>query len=270
MQPVRLITFDVFATLLERQSFLELGLLKPHADSRAVQHLARMAMTGCIGGDAAHLLDVQQSLGLAFDLPLATSSFAGGHDWDAMVHSVTQRLGVGKDEWLHVSALVDDDLRNAKERGVRTCFVPRPGLADGLAATEVAPELVCSDLWQLADQIAAANGAPVRYTVRAKARTANIAHDFAHWMRYEHGPDLLTVRGCQSFDVALVSETEIHCSYLFTNKAALDQYYAGPAKIMRDKGRSRFAEADMSFERAEATVLSGFGVRARSDWPRSR
>ena len=123
-------------------------------------------------------------------------------------------------------------------------------------------ELV-SDLWQLANAVARDGGGPVRYEVRATATTPEVLERFAHWMRYEHGADLLGIRGCQHFDVLREGEHTLRNEYLFRNQAALDEYLAGPAAVFRQKVQDQFRAGEVTFARAQAAYLGGFGGRER-------
>ncbi len=324
MSPIRLITFDIYGTLLDWQSYVEeafpgryqaflrasaarqgpklpfltytqllaevaqemsqhaspamtqffstgIGLAKPFADSRALQHLSSMAMIGCVtNSDYRHLADAQKSLGLSFDVQVMAEDLKAykphAEAWDQIVDFVTKRLGYDKASWLHVAAYTDFDLVPAKERGVMTCFLPRPGGSQALDAERLRPDHVVSDLWQLADLVQGVNGVPVRYEVEAEAKDTATAADFLSWMRYEHGPDLLTVRGCEQFQAIRFGERTIRCEYLFANQASLDEYLAGPATAMRQKGKDRYGEDRVKFTRKTGELASGYRQRTRQDF----
>lgn len=324
MSPIRLITFDIYGTLLDWQSYVEeafpgrygaflrasaarqdphrpfltytdllaevalelspqaspalrqffstgIGLAKPFADSRALQQLQTMAMLGCAtNSDYRHLADAQKSLGVAFDVTLMAEDLRAykphAQAWDQMVDFVTKRLGYDKSAWLHVAAYTDFDLTPAKERGVTTCFLPRPGGSEALDAERLPADHVVSDLWQLVDLVRARNGSPIRYEVEAETRDAATAADFLSWMRYEHGPDLLGVRGCVQFQAVRLKDTLIRCEYVFVNQAALDEYLAGPAAAMRQKGKDRYGEDRVQFTRRTGEIESGYRLRTRQDF----
>ncbi len=324
MQHVRLITFDIFGTLLDWQSYVEeafpgrydaflkasairqmpgpdfmnyrhllhdvalsltpraseqsldffadgMGFAKPFADSRAVQHLSRMAMIGVVSNsDYRHLVDVQKTLGVAFDVSVLAEELRAykPHDaaWDLVYDTVTRKLGFDVKHWLHVAAYTDFDLLPAKERGIRTCFIPRPGGSPATEAESLPADLICSDLWQLAAKIAELNGAPVRYEVTAKTDTEATAADFVNWMRYEHGPELLEIRSCQQFQVVRLGPCEVRCEYVFSTEQALEEYIAGPAVELRKKGRARYTEAQVAFSRQVGGFGPGYSQRRRTDF----
>lgn len=328
MSKIRLITFDIYGTLLDWQTYVEeafpgryqtflrasavrqspnrpfmtythllaevaqemsqlaspaltqffstgIGLAKPFPDSRALQHLSSMAMLGCVtNSDYRHLADAQKSLGLAFDVTIMAEDLKAykphAEAWDQAVDFVTKRLGYDKSAWMHVAAYTDFDLLPAKERGVTTCFLPRPGGSQALDAERLPADHVVSDLWQLADLIQNLNGCPVRYEVEAEARDAATAADFLSWMRYEHGPDLLGVRGCEQFQAVKFGERTIRCEYVFSNQAALDDYLAGPATAMRQKGKDRYGDDRILFTRKTGELRSGYRQRTRQDFGPTR
>ncbi len=328
MSKIRLITFDIYGTLLDWQSYVEeafpgryqaflrasaarqspdrpflnytqllaevagelsqlaspaltqffstgIGLAKPFADSRALQHLSSMAMIGCVtNSDYRHLADAQKSLGLAFDVTIMAEDLKAykphAAAWDQTVDFVTKRLGYDKSSWLHVAAYTDFDLNPAKERGVTTCFLPRPGGSEALDAERLPADHVVSDLWQLADLVQSWNGCPVRYEVEAQAQDSATASDFLQWMRYEHGPDLLGVRGCEQFQAVKFGELTIRCEYVFANQAALDDYLAGPATAMRQKGKDRYGDTRVRFTRKTGELASGYRHRTRQDFGQAR
>jgi putative hydrolase of the HAD superfamily len=248
-----------------------LGFAKPFADSRAVQFLSHMAMTGAVSNcDVRHLVDVQKTLGVVFDVTCVAEDLRAykpyPEAWDAIHDLVTKKLGFDRRSWLHVSAFADTDLAPAKERGVATCFLPRPGGSEAAEAESIGPDYSVSDLWQLARLVAEVNGAPVRYEVTATTRTPEIAADFSHWLRYDHGPELLAVRACQSFQLLRLGPTTMRCEYIFTNKAALEDYLKGPALEMRRKGRERYSEQDVTFERSDSELEAGYCHRERLDF----
>lgn len=278
MLPYRRLLFDV-GTVLDRRAapaalnfFADsFGYAKPFTDTRALQSLRPMAMLGAVSNcDHRHLLDVQKSLDLLFDLSLLAEDLQSykphPEAWDAAFDHLTRRLNFDRRSWLHVSASEHFDLAPAKERGIRTCFIARPGGSTSEAIQRLAPDHAISDLWELVDLVGSINGAPVRYAVRALCADEGVARDVHAWIEREHGPELLGVRGCQAFTVLGLSPREIQCEYLFTNQAALDDYARGPALELRQKSQSRFAPGAVRFERSTATVLGGGHRRARTDF----
>lgn len=255
----------------KRRLFAEtIGTAPVFADAPALQHLQRMALVGCaVNCDWRHHADAQRGLGLVFDVATLAEDWGAykphASAWDAIVARV-EAQGIKRSEWLHVSAYHDFDLIPAKERGLITAFLPRPGGSDATAAMDARPDVVVSDLWQLVQWVEERNGRPVRYAVTAACRDAETAREFLHWMRYEHGPELLSVDGFLRFDVVCRSATELVCEYELVGAGALRRYLDGLATAFRAKGRERFSEAAVTFTRSESSLGGGFARRSPRDF----
>lgn len=231
-----------------------------YSDARVVQHLKRMALVAALTGDSdQNLRALERRVAMQHDAVVAPG--------DA-VADVKKTLFVAPERWLHLTTdLTAEPWTDLlKAAGVRIGCVPRTGISDPMAldaAVSAGAVSLFSDLWQVAAHLEAVNGAPIRYAVRARAATPDAHARFLHWMRYEHGADLLAVKGCLRFDIMGVEALTAQCEYLFTNQAALDEYLAGAATRLRARGRELFPEGEVAFERATATYLGGFGGRER-------
>lgn len=274
--PYRNLLYEVALDLSPRvsreamQFFAEgIGFAKLFPDWGAVQTLSAMAMTGAVSNcDFRHLVDVERALGHVFDFAVIAEEIKAykphAEAWDQILEHVTKKLGFDRREWLHVSAYVETDLAPAKERGIQTCFLPRPGGSRPEEA--LSPDLTADSLWELVEHIESRNGRPVRYSVKAACASPEVATDYIDWLTKEHGPDLLHVKGCQSFSVFEIGPTEVQCDYLFTSGAALSDYERGAAIELRRKGAERFPNGEVALTRSHATLHASVVQRGRSDF----
>ncbi len=242
----------------------EFGAAPAFPDARALLDLRLLAQVGCISNsDMVHQYDVQRTLNFPWDVCLTVDQMRSwkphGIAWDFALHHVIKNLGLEKSQWLHVSSFSFFDLEPCRRRGIQTCFIPRPGGGSAREAEITAPDLVVSDLFDLVSRLQQAKNGPWRYRVMATCGDDSIVRHFLHWMRYEHGTDLLKITGCSEFRVFQVGPLDVHCEYIFSTRHALDRYLGGMAKDLRAKGREIFAEAEVAFQRDE-TRLVGQGI----------
>jgi len=322
---IRLVTFDVFGTLLDWRSYVEgyfpskflhfarlseahqadkgsaqfsyasmlkavayelnpgmpaaqldrfadgFGTAPAFADANALHDLRLLAQLGCVSNsDMTHQQDAQRGLGLHWDVCLAAEQLRAwkpdARAWDAALNHVTRELGFELSQWLHVSAFSFYDLDPCRQRGIHTCFVPRPGAGSARDAELSNPDLVVSDLFDLVSRMQAAKDGPWRYRVKATCVDGDTAENFLRWMRYEHGADLLRVTGCAEFRAFRISDVEVNCEYLFTTRRALDRYLGGVAQDLRKKGREMFSEAEVAFERDETRLACQGVSRKKRDF----
>lgn len=252
-----------------------LGFAKPFVDARAVQHLAAMTLIGAVSNcDLRHLMDVQKSLGLVFDVSVVAEEARAykphAEAWNHFYDHVTRRLGFDRQSWLHVSAFVDTDLMPAKERGIATCFLARPGGSVEPDAAQLSPDYTVADLWELTDLLTTVNGQPVRHVLKATVATPELVAEVARWLQREHGPEVLQARGCQAFQVLQPAPLEIVCEAIFTNRAALADFTAGPLAELEAKLHQRVPAGQIRLDRATAAVCAGSRQRRRGDFQPAR
>lgn len=119
--------------------------------------------------------------------------------------------------------------------------------------------LAFADPLQLAFGLRREHGHPLRYRVTATAIHEKVAREFIKWMEIEHGPDLVACAGCLEFRVVRLDPARVSCEYIFQSRAALERYLVEDAPRLRLKGRERFPEHLMSFERHDdELVAQGF------------
>ncbi len=121
-------------------------------------------------------------------------------------------------------------------------------------------------MFDLVARLQQAKEGPWRYRVMATCADENIVRNFLHWMRYEHGADLLKITGCTEFRSFQISPLEVHCEYIFSTRSALDRYLVGAANELRAKGRELFSEADVSFRRDETRLICQGVTRKKRDF----
>ena len=237
----------------------DFGKTPPFSDAAALKELQKICNLGCISNcDIRHQFDAQRTLGLQWDLCIVSEDTAtykpSMEAWRKAEAKVTAS-GIKRDEWLHVTAYTDYDLIPAKELGIQTCFIPRPGGSPATDAEVLKPTLMVSDLFQLHEGFVQSHGHPVRYRVTATAPHAKIARHFIKWMRDEHGADLMKVPGCREFRVYRLDDCNVACEYLFNSQDDLNHYFSTYAEEMRAKGRQAFPEELLSFKRDESPLV---------------
>lgn len=125
--------------------------------------------------------------------------------------------------------------------------------------------LAFADPQQLVFGLRRERGLPVRYRVTATAIHEKVAREFIKWMEFEHGPELVAAPGCLEFRVFRLDPARVSCEYLFENRAALDRYLEVDAPKLRLKGRERFPEHLMTFERHDdELIVQGFKSERQS------
>jgi 2-haloacid dehalogenase len=317
LSSIRLITFDVFGTLLDWRSYIEsyfkagysdfaklsetlqrqsdpiipyskllmavfqklsngdanestvekfvadFGKAPPFYDYLALREIQQTCQIGALSNcDYRHQFDAQNNLGIRWDFALlaeAAKSYKPTPTfWDKALELVTKKHGIPPSEWLHVSAYTGFDLDPAQERGILTCFVPRPGGSNATEAELLKPTLMVSDLYQLHEGLCAAKGLPIRYRVTVQAEHRKIIDEFLKWIRHEHGPELLKVPGCVEYRCYRTSPTVATCEYLFTSKTALEIYYKNHAATLRERTLEVFPAPIVEFKRDESELeISG-------------
>lgn len=241
------------------------------SDVRAIHDLKYLARIGCISNsDLIHQLDVQRSTGLPWDVAVTYEQMRGWKPseeaWAAAERVILEQSGVEKSQWLHVSAFPYYDLAPCRERGIQTCFIPRPGGGSVMDADSTCPDLIVSDLYELVRMVQAAKDGPWRYRVKAVACDAAVQSRFMDWMRHEHGSDLLKITGCSEFRVFEIAPLEVHCEYIFSTQKSLDRYLNGAAMQLRAKGRELFDESELTFSRDESRLYYHGVARKKRDF----
>jgi FMN phosphatase YigB (HAD superfamily) len=252
---------------------LGLGEAPLWSDAAALRTMRQTTALGCVSSSTrSHQLDVCKQLGFVWD-EIWTSDRPGLKRakpdlWSDAVETVTKARGLAPRQWLHVASQSSLDLKPARELGLLTAFLPRPGSTDPMTGSEHA-DLVVSDLWQLCSLLQDAGKQSVTYRVSAHCNEADEATRLIQWMRNEHGKDLLAVSGCISFTTSRVRDSSVLNEYVFTSKAALDHYVRVNAPKLRARGIELFPH--VKFERDEISAqLSGERRKTRDfvAWPR--
>lgn len=259
LSEIRIVTFDEPRTLLA------------FPDAQALHDLRQLVRIGCLSRlPVEQHLEMEHALGVPWDITLPVPSGAGGQSsgesWQGAANHVVRDLGYELSQWLHVGTFHDEQLAPARARGIRTCFLPRPGGGSARDVEMDPPDLVVSDLHELVMRLQAAKDGPWRYRVRAKCADNDVARRFLNWMRYEHGNDLLRITGCIEFRVFQVDPEEIHCEYIFSSRTALDRYLNGAAAALRSKGLDLFSKDEVAFERDTTRLISQGISRAKRDF----
>jgi hypothetical protein len=95
----------------------------------------------------------------------------------------------------------------------------------------------------------------IRYEVTVEASSKSQIPRFLEWMQEEHGPDMLSVNGCQECRVFRIDEKTVRCEYLFESDSSLQNYLDAGANAMRQKFLTRFSPEDLSFTRTNVPLL---------------
>ena len=243
---------------------LGLGEAPLWSDAPALLTMKQTVALGCVSSSTkSHQLDVCKQLGFVWD-EIWTSDRPGvkmtkPHLWARTVEEITRVRGLTPGQWLHVSSHAASDLKPARELGLLTAFLPRPGSSDPVAGSECA-HFVVSDLWQLSSLLQDAGRQSVTYRVKATCTSNEQAARLIQWMREEHGRDLLGISGCLAFTTSSVDQTGVLNEYTFTSKEALAHYVRVSAPKLRARGLELFP--DVKFER-DTTVLHLAGERRK-------
>lgn len=247
------------------------GASSQFSDVRALHDLKFLTRIGCVSNsDTHHQMDVQKATGLPWDVMVTWDHMQAWKPsesaWQMAERLILDQTGIEKSQWLHVSAFPSYDLRPCRERGIQTCFIPRPGGGSAVDAEAVGPDMIVSDLFELARQFQAAKDGPWRYRVKAISCDLETHLRFMDWMRHEHGNDLLKITGCSEFRVFETAPQEAHCEYIFSTRTALDRYLNGAAAQLRAKGREIFDESEVVFSRDESRLHFHGLARKRRDF----
>ena len=238
------------------------GTATPFKDFGALTLMRDRFFVGCLSNsDHVHQGDAQRSLGFPWDITIVAEDLQAYKPaqsvWERAAHAIQRELGVKKSAWLHVSAFEDYDLKPAHEAGIKTCFLPRPG-GTPASALETSTWMVASDLYDVANQLFANCGEPVTYDVTVEIHDETTASRFIAWIRYEHGADLLAIRGCHRFQITSELRTEgnvvVKCQYVFKTAHHLEHYLTHHAPKLRQHSLELFAEDNLKYSRGRGTL----------------
>ena len=91
-----------------------------------------------------------RALGIAFDAVI-TSQQVGAYKPDLRgFNTALERMGCDKERWLHVGESLYHDIGPANRMGIASVWVNRPDRGGGTRHTDATPDLVVSDLAELA------------------------------------------------------------------------------------------------------------------------
>jgi len=229
-------------------------LCPPFADARGSLRLLRDTVkvgliTNC---DFSHGMDVTAALGTGFDVLVVAEELRAykptARAWDAGVRSVIARTAVTRDAWLHVSAWDHYDLGPAKERGLRTCFIERPG-----GTPKAVADLHVANLNELVDQIVDAREGPTVYMVRAECKDDYTAVAFRSWMLDEHLADVRACPGVREARLVSLGPRSYISLYTFATRLDYLGYDTDYAPALQQRGKERFGER-VAFDRSVGRV----------------
>lgn len=252
----------------------QIGATPLYPDSNALALLKNSCLVGFVSNcDADHLLQFGRQIPISIDLIVDRETMKGfkpeSAAWDRAIAFSRGAMQVKPSEWLHVSTHTERDLIPAKQYGLKTCFVPRPGSpsADNAVAASIAGvDLFVSDLNQLWLTLDSAKNHAVVYRVHAHCSNDGIASRFRRWLVDEHLNDLLSVAGCIDARLLEVEPLRFQCEYVFSSRSKLERYLNHEAHAMRSKGRTLFSESEVQFQRDQASILAHFINRHRNDF----
>lgn len=206
--------------------------------------------------DARHQLDLLQQTGVCWSLCVLSEDVRAYKPspaaWDALVARVCEHFSVSPDRWLHVSGFEDYDLAPARARGLRTAWVRRPGCGEPHGTVDLRAE----GLGELARALAAAQGGPFRYVVRAVGKTEEAAARFSRWIREEHAAEVRAAPGVRSAELVRVSALEWRVEYRFARRADFERYERESAPALRARGLASGALEGVTLERHTGEVCA--------------
>ena len=238
------------------------GTATPFQDFGALTLLRDRFFLGCISNsDHMHQTDVQRSLGFPWDITIVAEDLLAYKPaqsvWQCAAEAIERELGVKKSAWLHISAFEDYDLRPAQKAGIKTCFLPRPG---GTPASdlETSPWMIASDLYDASNQLFTKCGEPVTYDVTVEMLGETTVSRYIAWIRYEHGADLLAIRGCHRFQITSEPNSEgayvVKCQYIFKTMHHLEHYLSHHAPRLRQRSLEFFSEDNLKYSRGRGAL----------------
>jgi FMN phosphatase YigB (HAD superfamily) len=202
MLPYQRLLEDVYIELRGDQSHAEarqfaanFGQCPAFADSHAIAEISDLLLVGCLSNsDAFHQLSVQRQLRVHWDFVLLSEQLKiykpSAKFWKHAVERVQEEYSIAPSQWLHMSAFLSYDLKDARECGVLTGFVPRPGGSSAVDAEAFAPDVLVSDLAQLHEGLVQAKSRPQLLTVTLQCAHSRLVRELIRWFRHD---------GCEVF-----------------------------------------------------------------------
>ena len=206
--------------------------------------------------DANHQLDVISTLRVAWDVCITSQEIRSykpsDRAWDAIVRMGVARTAATRDGWLHVSAFDKTDLVPARGRGLKTCFLRRPG-----GDVKATSDLTIDSLSELVTMLMTAKAGPVVYEVRSKLAEGMNSAEVVGWLTTELMPQMRGVVGMHDTKLVEPEAGLLVERYTFGGQRDVEAYLEAYGAEHRSLVRERFAD---QLERTTTTYL----VRGRA------
>ncbi|MSP91949.1 MAG: hypothetical protein EXR79_09160 [Myxococcales bacterium] len=234
----------------------DFGRTPPFADTvRAIAGLKDLVRVGIVSNcDAQHALDVMGTLRTSLDVFITAQEVRAykptDRAWDAIVRLGVARSAATRDGWMHVSAFERYDLTPARNRGLKTCFVKRPGGDDKATC-----DLRVDDLDELVALVAEAKRGPlvleIETTPAAGQDAAVLGPRVRQWLLDSGMPSMRTVPGVRAATLLEREDGTLIEQYTFGGRAEIDNFEANYAPEHRAAVRDAFGR---TVERAVRAV----------------
>jgi 2-haloalkanoic acid dehalogenase type II len=232
----------------------DFGRAPAFADSvRGVAQLKDLLKVGVVANcDAHHMLDVLAALRTPLDVTVTAQEVRAykptDRAWDAIVRLGVARSAATRDGWMHVSAFERYDLGPARNRGLKTCLLKRPGGDDKALC-----DLTVGSLDELVGLIAEAKRGPLVLEVETKPAGADgaVMQQVRQWLAETELAAMRAVPGVRAAALFEREDGALVEHYTFGGKSELDNFDANFAPEHRAAVRDQFGR---QVERATRVV----------------
>ncbi|HAN31672.1 MAG TPA: hypothetical protein DCQ06_08760 [Myxococcales bacterium] len=193
--------------------------------------------------DANHQLDVISTLRVAWDVCVTSQEIRSykpsDRAWDAIVRMGVARTAATRDSWLHVSAFDKTDLLPARSRGLKTCFLQRPGGDD-----KATSDLTINSLTELVTLLMNAKAGPVVYEIQTQVPQSHDIEEVASWLTADLMPRMRDVVGLRDTQLVETEPTILVERYTFGGQRDVESYLEAFGAEHRAMVRERFGEIE--------------------------
>lgn len=224
----------------------DFGRMAPFPDAARALHAMRdVVKVGVLAnGDASHQLDVISTLRLPWDVCITSQELRAykptDRAWDAILRMGVARSAATRDSWMHVSASARQDLVPARARGLKTCYLKRPGRT---GEERVTADLTVAGLDELATLVQEAKQGPLLFEVESQAQDAKVREQLRAWLLQNRVQAMREVPGVRAASLVERDDGLLVEQYVFGGRQELDSYTESWAAEHRAAVRDEFGQA---------------------------
>jgi 2-haloacid dehalogenase len=236
----------------------DFGRMAPFADAARALHAMRdVVKVGVLANcDASHQLDVIATLRMPWDVCITSQELRAykptDRAWDAMLRIGVARSAATRDSWMHVAASPRQDLVPARARGLKTCFLKRPGGDERATA-----DLTVTNLDELATLVQQAKQGPLLVEVESVAQDSAVRDQLRAWLQQFRLGAMREVPGVRAATLFEREDGLLIEQYVFGGRQELDAYTESWAAEHRAAMRDEFGQTVQRTQRVST-------IRARS------